>query len=459
MKNIFNFLFLASLVTLVVTGCKKVESLPYYSSGTASVLSGSVTTIAAVPADSNKTAVSFIWTSPGYATDSANNKYLVEIDSSGRNFTRKFTKVVTGSLSTVFTNKEINLVALGFGFAYNKPYDIDVRVTSSYANNNNQLQSNVLKLRITPYVVPPKVVPPASKTLFLVGSATAGGWGNPVPELSQAFTRVDSVTYRGTFFINGGQEFLVLPVNGDWSKKFSVADKNVTGLSEGGNFGADLSDNFPAPAKTGFYTITLDFQGGKFTVVPVGTYGLLYVPGDYQGWDPAKALKLGSPKNDGVYEGYINFPAGGTYEFKLTTGPDWSNALGDAGGGTLSGSGGNLKVPAAGYYRVNANTVTNTWSATKTTWGLIGSFAGSGWGSDVNMTYDAGSNSWSATITLAAGDEFKFRGNADWGLNYGDTGADGSLEGGGDNIKGITPGSHKITLFLNNSGYYTYKIE
>lgn len=459
MKNIFKLLLLFAGLAFVATGCQKVGSLPYYSSGTASVLTSSVTTIAALPADSNKTAITFSWSSPAYATDSTTNKYIIEIDSSGRNFAKEYTKVVTGSLSAAFTNKEINLVVLGFGFAYNKPYDIDVRITSSYANNNNRLQSNVVKIRITPYVVPPKVVPPASKTLFLVGSATAGGWGNPVPERSQVFTRLDSVTYQGTFFLNGGQEYLALPVNGDWSRKFSVADKSLTGLSAGGNFGADLNDNFPAPAKTGFYKITFDFQAGKFTVVSTGTYGLLYVPGDYQGWNPATAAKLGSAKNDGDYEGYINFPAGGSFEFKFTTLPDWSNALGDAGAGTLSGSGGNIKVPGAGYYKINANTTANTWSATKTTWGLIGSFAGSGWGTDAAMTYDAGSNSWSATITLAAGDEFKFRANSDWGLNYGDTGADGSLEGGGDNIKGVAAGSHKITLYLNNSGYYTYKVE
>lgn len=460
MKNIFKLLFLAAGVAFIGTACQKVGSLPYYSGGTAPVLSSSVTTIAAVPADSNKTAITFNWTSPAYATDSTTVKYLVEIDSSGRSFSKKYTKVVTGSLTTAFTNKEINAVALGFGFAYNKPYDIDVRITSSYANNNNQLASNVVKLKITPYVVPPKVVPPASKTLFLVGDATPGGWANPVPERYQAFTRLDSVTYQGTFFLNGGKEFLVLPVNGDWSHKFSVADKSVTGLNAGGNFGADLNDNFPGPAKTGFYKITLDFQAGKFTVVATGgTYGLLYVPGDYQGWTPASAAKLGSPKNDGTYEGYVDFPAGGTFEFKVTTTPDWSNAFGDGGGGTLSASGGNLKVPGAGYYKINANTATNTWSATKTTWGLIGSFAGSGWGTDANMTYDAGSNSWSATITLAAGDEFKFRANATWDLNYGDTGADGSLEGGGDNIKGVSAGSHKITLYLGNAGFYTYKIE
>jgi starch-binding outer membrane protein SusE/F len=183
---------------------------------------------------------------------------------------------------------------------------------------------------------------------------------------------------------------------------------------------------------------------------------VMYVPGDYQGWTPATAQQLGSPAADGKYEGYVYFPAGGTFEFKLTTTPDWSTALGDAGAGTLSSSGGNLTVPGAGYYHIMANTVDNTWSATKTTWSMIGDF--NGWGSDADMTFDAGSKIWSGTITAAADGSFKFRANHDWSLNLGDNNADGSLEKDGANIN-LTAGTHNVTLYLNNAGYYTYKIQ
>jgi len=75
------------------------------------------------------------------------------------------------------------------------------------------------------------------------------------------------------------------------------------------------------------------------------------------------------------------------------------------------------------------------------------------------MSFDAGSYSWSGIITLTATDEFKFRANGAWDLNYGDKGTDGSLEEGGDNIKGYPAGKYKVTLFLNNTNYYTYKLE
>ena len=94
---------------------------------------------------------------------------------------------------------------------------MDVRVVSSYANNNEQLNSNTLTISVTPYVVPPKVPPPITKQLFLVGSATPGGWANPVPIPTQQFEEIDSVDYGGVFNMIGGQQYLLLP-------------KTVTGL-------------------------------------------------------------------------------------------------------------------------------------------------------------------------------------------------------------------------------------
>jgi hypothetical protein len=468
MKNIIKFFSSITLLVVLFAACeKKVDDLPHYEKGTAPVLSSTATTIAPVTADSLKPVVIFSWSNPNYATDSAGVKYIIEIDSSGRNFSKAVTTVVTGKLNATFLAKDINNILLGFGFNYNTPYDVDVRLTSSYPNNNEQYKSNVLKIRMTPYVVPPKVVPPSSKALFLVGNATAGGWGNPVPATAQQFTKVDSVTYQGTFYLNGGGQYVMLPVNGDWAHKFNVADASVANLSTGGDFGFDLGNaNIPGPAATGMYTIRVDFQRGKFTVVPVKLYSLLYVPGDYQTWKPETAPALGSPNADGSFDGYVNIPAGNTLEFKLNTTPDWSNSYGDGGGGTLVlGGGGNLKVPSAGYYHITANTTTKTWAVAKTTWSLIGSFPASNWNNDIDMTYSVANNNWTATITTIAGDQFKFRANHDWGLNYGETGGKGSLAAGGDNLGdpaknfAVPAGTHKVTLFLNNSGYFTYMIE
>ena len=456
------------MATIFFVACeKKVGDLPSYQVGTAAVLSASSTTIAPAVVDSDKVALTLTWTNPKYSVDSSTVKYVVEIDSSGRNFAKEFTTTVVGTRTASFTAKQINTILIGYGFAFNTAYNIDVRVTSSQSNNNEQLKSNTVVINFKTYLVPPKVPVPSSAKLFLVGDASGSGWNNPVATPAQQFTKLDATTYQGTFYLNGGKQYLLLPVNGDWAAKYAVADGSLAGLSAGGDFGYYTSggSNFPAPATTGMYQITVDFQKGKFTVVSKSQYALMYVPGAYQGWTPATAPTLGSPKNDGSFDGYINI-TGTDFNFKLNPQADWSNSYGNAGAGKISlTAGGNLSVASAGYYHITANTTTNTWSATKTAWSLIGSFPASGWSNDVDMVYDAGSNSWSATITTVAGDQFKFRANHDWGNNLGETSNTGSLSYNGDNIGDATKnyavpaGSHKITLYMGNSGYYTYLIQ
>ena len=299
MKNIYKIVFNIAILALLFTACHKVAELPKYSNGVAPVLSTSSAAIVPATADSLKTAITFSWSSPKYATDSSTVKYVIQIDSSGRNFSKASSRTVIGQMSSSYIGKEINAILLGYGFNFGVAYDMDVRVISSYANNNEQYISNVLKIKMTPYKVPPKVVPPSSKTLFIVGSATAGQWSNPVPLPAQQFTQVDSVTYQGTFNLIGGGEYLLLPVNGSWDHKYSVANKGLAGLNAGGDFGYDLSDNFPGPAASGLYKILVDFQRGKFTVTPVKTFASLYVPGNYQGWDPPTAPTIVSVNADG----------------------------------------------------------------------------------------------------------------------------------------------------------------
>jgi len=457
MKKYIRLGFYMFMAAFMASSCEKIEPLQLHNAAGNAFLTASTSTIAAVMADSSKTAISFSWTNPNYSVDSTTVKYIVEIDSAGRNFSKASQKIMVGNRTASFTAKEINDIALGFGFAYNRQYNIEARVVSSMGNNNERKMSNAVALKVTPYVVPPKVMPPSSKMLFLVGSATAGGWNNPVPVPSQQFTRVDSVTYEGTFYLKGGQQYLCLPVNGDWSNKYSVKDNNAAGLNKGGDFGFNLNDNFPGPDKTGTYKIRLDFQGGKFSINLVQEYGLLYVAGDYQGWNPGQAPQLASPKKDGVHEGYVFVKAGGTYEFKLTNQPDWAGtAYGDGGGGNLSTTGGNLKFPSAsGFYRINANTTTNKFSILKTTWTMIGGFTG--WGRDVAMTLN-NNNVWEGQVTVTGKEEFKFRANNDWPINLGDNGADNSLEADGANLVLPSAGTYRISLDLTNPGYYTYKI-
>ncbi|VAW25738.1 Cell surface glycan-binding lipoprotein, utilization system for glycans and polysaccharides (PUL), SusD family [hydrothermal vent metagenome] len=88
-------------------------------------------------------------------------------------------------------------------------------------------------------------------------------------------------------------------------------------------------------------------------------------------------------------------------------------------------------------------------------WGLVGSATANGWGGpDMSLHQTGTANVYAGFFNLSDG-EIKFRRDNDWGFNYGDNGADGTLEDGGSNIV-IAAGLYKITLDL---GSLTYTIE
>ena len=85
-------------------------------------------------------------------------------------------------------------------------------------------------------------------------------------------------------------------------------------------------------------------------------------------------------------------------------------------------------------------------------WGLVGSATQNGWdGPDMEM-YEVSTDKYALYAKLVAG-EIKFRFNEDWGQNYGDDNADGTLESGGANIAVPTDGVYYIVMDLNTMTY------
>ena len=81
-------------------------------------------------------------------------------------------------------------------------------------------------------------------------------------------------------------------------------------------------------------------------------------------------------------------------------------------------------------------------------WGLVGSATANGWdGPDQKFVPDFGINEGYYYIhgAVLLDGEVKVRQNDAWGVNYGDTGNDGSLELNGDNIP-VTAGTYNITV-------------
>lgn len=197
----------------------------------------------------------------------------------------------------------------------------------------------------------------------------------------------------------------------------------------------------------------------------------VYVVGNFQAasgygndWTPADGVPLASSSFDTKdYEGYVylNNPAP---EYKITpTNEGWAGDYGDDGSfsGTLIQEGeSNILAGAAGYYRIKADLTALTYSAELVSWGIIGSATPTGWDSDTDMVYDVASKTFKITMDLTAGgNKIKFRANDAWTLNLGDTGADGTLNEGGDDIAVETAGNYTITLDLSNPRAYTYSLQ
>lgn len=187
------------------------------------------------------------------------------------------------------------------------------------------------------------------------------------------------------------------------------------------------------------------------------------VPGNHQGWSPSTAPRLaasGFGQTD--YEGYVALD--GDFKFVGPNGSgayEWGNDdWGDDGtfSGMLALTGESNCTATAGYYKINANTTTLAYTTTLTNWGIIGSATPTSWDSDTDMTYNSTTKKWSVVINLIGGQEIKFRANDAWGLNYGDNGADASLEEGGSNIAVPSSGNYLVELDLSNPRAYTYTL-
>ena len=181
---------------------------------------------------------------------------------------------------------------------------------------------------------------------------------------------------------------------------------------------------------------------------------ILYVPGDYQGWNPGEAPNVFDYNNDGIYRGYIYFPEGGTFEFKFTSDPDWENTNYGLGASEFEldtdPSAGNLSVPGPGGYWLEIDINALTWSYDGTeNWGVIGEWLD--WSVDIDMEFDPIEQYLHVTVENIPAQEnqrFKYRANDDWVVNLGANDPDdGFLVQGGADIP--IPDGGTITFILD----------
>jgi hypothetical protein len=289
MKKIIN-LFLFTIIMLSFS-CEKQETIAYYTGATASVLTGTSntgsTSISLKASDSTLTALSLNWTNPNYTynygVSSVDVSYLIEIDTSGSNFTNPnraqigITKDLGSVMTEGFLNSQLSNV---MGLATSVTHNIQIRVTATIkttGTNTNPVVSNVISFTATPYAPPPIMQPPSTYadnptgTLYIVGSAVSGGWGNPIASGSipiQKFTKVSNTLYQITIPLIGDGEYKLIGVNdGSWTEQWSIKTEQASG--DPTTLGYSLAFNAAncrAPLASATYLIVVNFQIGTVSL-------------------------------------------------------------------------------------------------------------------------------------------------------------------------------------------------
>lgn len=480
MKLLNHIRFSHLLILLVLAGCAKAPELTYHKNGTAVTLSSSAASIAPTAADSNKVILTLNWTSPEYATDTNTYKYILELDSSTKNFTKPNTIIQTGARSKTFTGKEINNMLLNYGFALGVPVDLDFRITSSYSNNNELYKSNILKVRVTPYNDP---------SVLTTEKTSVSGTLNTAGDPSNKFTWTPSFTgYSGVVtytlqYDSATKNFASLNEiavgASTYLKQLNVGEMNDAALNEGVAGGTTGKVDFRIKAVTAQGAISYS----NTVSVTINTYIPLlrfYMPGSYQSstgqgtdWTPSNAPELIRDLRPAalnkLYYIYIWLPAGA--EFKITQGRSWDVNYGGTGGDLAAGAS-NLKVTNAGYYRISIDRTSLKYDIREGRMGFVGGATGAGWNPpNVFPNYAMGLASTNLFVGLTdlTVDAWKMIDHNDWNSgdinvtnarSYGSAGGSGStMEVNGGNVPAVaTAGRYRAMWDGRNPDNIKYEI-
>jgi hypothetical protein len=454
---------ISAVLVIALNACDKKDILPAYHLGNDITLTASSTTVAPAPADSLNKVLTFSWTNPNYNTDSSLQKFIVEIDSTTRNFSKKITRIVTGALNFSFTGKQVNDLMAGFGLTPGQQFTFDIRVTSSYGNNNELRRSNVITIKITSYLVPITLVPSSTSALVLQvtnasNTAISFNW-NSSTYGSNNINYALQLAQEGTNFAAPQ----VKQLGNNLATSFTVNDLNSLAIAAGVSGGSTKNVEFRIVSYLGSgYTTPLvtsnvvKISTTTFTPIPPTLYiiGDATPAGNFTNPVPLPSQQF-SRISDVSYGIVINLTAGKSYLFLPVNG-DWTHKYGGAsatGGPLLSDGavpGSNTPAPAVtGTYQIVVNFQTGTYTVTPFTATIpanlfiVGDATLGGWANPVPVPSQQftriDASSFGIVVNLTAGASYLFLPvNGDWTHKYGGA----SAAGGTLLADGAVPGSN-----------------
>ncbi|WP_375445363.1 SusE domain-containing protein [uncultured Fibrella sp.] len=426
MKSLLKSFLVAASALLAFTACQKEEERLLLDFSAVPVVSVSAPTVVLTKDNADKDALTISWPKPNYGYNAAAN-YTIMIDKKGGDFSKAATFPVGTGLSKTFKASELNSLLLGLGLTPATAGDVDVKVMSALGGRT-VLSSALASVKATPYLDRLDLSSPWG----LVGSATANGWDGP----DQPFYKTETPSVFVAY---------VKLVDGD----VKIRQDNKWDTNYGGS-GGKLSlngDNLKVTAgtyKVTFNPTALTYAIEKFSWGVVGDATL-------NGWNGPDQNLTYDPSTDQWFA-LLPLKVG---DIKIRQNNDWAVNYGGTAGKLVAG-GDNVKIATAGTYLVVADLKPTGLKYTVTpakAWGLVGDATPNGWdGPDQAFRPDLTKDGvWTLTgVKLKVG-EMKVRADNKWDTNYGDDGANGSLELNGANIKVAAAGTYDITLDFTNA--------
>ena len=358
-----------------------------------------------------------------------------------------------------------------FNFIKNSTHSISMYVTVA-DRNGNEYPSASLSLKVYYYeaAVPAEVT--AGVESIVLDKSTPS---ESVALLSWSAARLaygEDVTYKVTLSVGDGAEAVLASGLYETSFSMTVDALNEAAISAGAAEAAESELKFKVYACCESIPDGVVSNEAKIKVTTyVATFpDAMWLPGSYQGWDPATAPSLKqSAKTKGLYQGFVDLTTsdGSDVQFKFSPNPRWEGDFGFsgvtvetkgnedlpfavAGASTLASD--NIVVPSGLYYIQLDKKFGTLFMIQVKNLELIGTF--SNW-SGIAMDWDASAGTWTApgTYNLSGEDKFKVRFNSDWTYSFG--GEMGNVELGGGDIP-FTKGesTYKMIFNVGTSDFY-----
>jgi len=433
MKIFINKIFFLLAISIFLGSCEE-QDLTVLNPNATTVATLSASDVVLEKSNIGQDALTVTWTKPDFGFSAAES-YQLLIDLAGGDFSSASVTSTGRELSYTFETEELNKVLISLGIEPGTATALQVKV-KAILSSSTSINSDVNALMATSYADALDLSSPWG----IVGSAF-NDWG----------ATPDAPFYKVQGSPNVYVAYVTL-LDGEW--KIRTDNDWDVNYGDDGDDGSLEAGGANIPATAGTYKVVFDEAALTYTIEAY-TWGLV---GDAttNGWDGPDMPLSYDPFTD-TWRAQVKLGDG---EFKVRLNNDWGTNYGDDNlDGTLDAGGTNIPV-TFGYYEiiVNLNDLTYTLEATEI-WGVVGS-GYNDWGAtpDFPFTKDFENEGvyYIKGITLLDG-EIKFRTNSDWGKNFGDTGLDGILDDGGDNIPS-TAGVYDIWMDLSNPSVPIYTI-